>query len=95
MASQYVGIDLHRRRSVIVRQTPDGQVVDAVRIDNTRSRGRVRSPRPARIPRWSSRRPTGGCATRRGCAVRRWESKEVRDLFAGLSQQPGEKLSAA
>ena len=34
MASQYVGIDLHRRRSVIVRQTPDGQVVDTVRIDN-------------------------------------------------------------
>ena len=34
MASQYVGIDLHRRRSVIVRQTPDGEVVDTVRIDN-------------------------------------------------------------
>ena len=29
------------------------------------------------------------CATRRLCAVRRWESKEVRDLLAGLSQQPG------
>ena len=29
------------------------------------------------------------CATRRWCAVRRWESKEVRDLLAGLSQQPG------
>jgi hypothetical protein len=27
------------------------------------------------------------CATRRWCAVRRWESKEVRDLLAGLSQQ--------
>src|SRR5918994_7152738 len=34
MACSYVGIDLHRRRSVIVRQTPDGQVVDTVRIDN-------------------------------------------------------------
>jgi len=34
MASQYVGIDLHRRRSVIVRQTPEGEVVDTVRIDN-------------------------------------------------------------
>jgi transposase len=34
MASQYVGIDLHRRRSVIVRQTPDGEVIDTVRIDN-------------------------------------------------------------
>ncbi|SCE79684.1 Transposase [Micromonospora viridifaciens] len=32
---QYVGIDLHRRRSVIVRMTPDGQRLgSAVRIDN-------------------------------------------------------------
>lgn len=32
---QYVGIDLHRRRSVIVRITPDGQRLDdPVRIDN-------------------------------------------------------------
>ncbi len=29
------------------------------------------------------------CATRRWCAVRRWEPKEVQDLLAGLSQQPG------
>jgi transposase len=34
MACQYVGIDLHRRRWVIVWQTPDGEVVDTVRIDN-------------------------------------------------------------
>jgi transposase len=34
---QYVGIDLHRRRSVIVRMTPDGQRLGgAVRIDNDR-----------------------------------------------------------
>jgi transposase len=31
---QIVGIDLHRRRSVIVRMTEDGQRLDAVRIDN-------------------------------------------------------------
>jgi transposase len=32
---QYVGVDLHRRRSVIVRMTPDGQQLGpAVRIDN-------------------------------------------------------------
>jgi hypothetical protein len=29
------------------------------------------------------------CAMRRWCAVRRWESREVQDLLAGLSQQPG------
>jgi transposase len=34
MASQYVGIDLHRRRSVIVRQDAAGEVLEEVRIDN-------------------------------------------------------------
>jgi hypothetical protein len=31
---QYVGIDLHRRRSVIVRMTPEGEQLNSVRIDN-------------------------------------------------------------
>ena len=31
---QFVGIDLHRRRSVIVRQDADGEVLEQVRIDN-------------------------------------------------------------
>jgi transposase len=31
---QYVGIDLHRRRSVIVRMTADGEVLETVRIVN-------------------------------------------------------------
>lgn len=31
---QYVGVDLHRRRSVIVRKDYDGTVLDTVRIDN-------------------------------------------------------------
>jgi hypothetical protein len=34
MAEQYVGIDLHRRRSVIVRMTPAGEVLEIVRVDN-------------------------------------------------------------
>jgi hypothetical protein len=34
MAEQYVGIDLHRRRSVIVRMTPQGEVLETVRVDN-------------------------------------------------------------
>ncbi len=34
MASEYVGIDLHRRRSVIVRQNERGDVLEQVRIDN-------------------------------------------------------------
>jgi Domain of unknown function (DUF4158) len=46
-----------------------------------------------------ARRPSGeedeetgtnrGCDVRSQCAVRRWEPKEVQDLLAGLSQQPG------
>jgi transposase len=32
---QYVGIDLHRRRSVIVRTTDTGEVLEAVRITNS------------------------------------------------------------
>ncbi len=34
MERQYVGIDLHRRRSVIVRMTGDGEVLETVRIVN-------------------------------------------------------------
>ena len=32
---QYVGIDLHRRRSVIVRTTDSGEVLEAVQITNS------------------------------------------------------------
>ena len=34
MERQYVGIDLHRRRSVIVRKDADGEVLGTARIDN-------------------------------------------------------------
>jgi transposase len=34
MGEQYVGIDLHRRRSVIVRMTPEGEVLETIRVDN-------------------------------------------------------------
>jgi transposase len=34
MGEQFVGIDLHRRSSVIVRMTGGGQVLETVRIDN-------------------------------------------------------------
>lgn len=34
MAKQYVGIDLHRRRSVIVRKDMDGGVLETVQINN-------------------------------------------------------------
>jgi hypothetical protein len=31
---QFVGMDLHRRRSVLVRMTPEGEVLERVRIVN-------------------------------------------------------------
>lgn len=31
---QYVGVDLHRRRRVIVRRTETGETLETVRIDN-------------------------------------------------------------
>jgi len=34
MVCEYVGIDLHRRRSVIVRMTETGEVIEEIRIDN-------------------------------------------------------------
>ncbi len=34
MERQYVGIDLHRRRSVIVRRSAEGETLETVRIDN-------------------------------------------------------------
>src|SRR5436305_2326740 len=35
VSREYVGIDLHRRRSVIVRKNADGEVLSKVRIDNS------------------------------------------------------------
>jgi transposase len=38
MTPEYVGIDLHRRRSVIYRMDQAGQKIDSVRVDNEPSR---------------------------------------------------------
>ena len=42
MGREYVGIDFHRRRSVVVRMSPRGKRLSVVRIDNTLSRWRRR-----------------------------------------------------
>ena len=34
MEREYVGIDFHRRRSVVVRLSPSGERVSVVRVDN-------------------------------------------------------------
>ena len=36
-SGQLVGIDLHRRRSVICRMSAEGEVLESVRIDNDRA----------------------------------------------------------
>jgi hypothetical protein len=35
VGQQYVGMDLHRRRSVLVRTTSSGEVLEAVQITNS------------------------------------------------------------
>ena len=35
MEREYVGIDFHRRRSVVVRISPNGERLSVVRIDNS------------------------------------------------------------
>src|SRR6187200_25347 len=37
MGREYVGIDFHRRRSVVVRMSPHGKRLSVVRIDNSPS----------------------------------------------------------
>jgi hypothetical protein len=62
---QFVGIDLHRQRSVIVRQSESGEQLWAVRIASTiRSRCSWRSSKLAPIPRWCWKQPTAGCEVR-------------------------------
>lgn len=57
-------------------------IIDGMLIETDR----VAAPGPtAGVDLWWS----GNCATRRWCAVRREIPREVRDLSAGLSQQPG------
>ncbi len=70
MATQYVGIDLHRRRSVIVRHDANGEVVEKVRIDTTRWRCRARSRRPVPTRRWCWRPRTAGTRRLTCCRLR-------------------------
>jgi hypothetical protein len=47
---QYVGIDLHRRRSVVVRMDRDGQRLESVRIVNDADRLRAVLARAGESP---------------------------------------------
>jgi hypothetical protein len=76
---QFVGMDLHRRRSVLVRMTADGEVLERVRIVNDVDGLAAVSRGPESARRWCWRPPTAGtgwtcCGSRvRGCIWRiRW-----------------------
>jgi hypothetical protein len=60
MGEQYVGIDLHRRRSVIVRMTPAGEVLHTIRVDNDPVALSLELSKAGPDPRWSRRPPTAG-----------------------------------
>ena len=81
---QFVGIDLHRQRSVIVRQSESGEQLSAVRIVNDPVALQLQPRTPAPTPRWCSKQRTDGIGrsmcckpTERGCIWHiLWGSKD-------------------
>ena len=81
---QFVGIDLHRQRSVIVRQSESGEQLSAVRIVNDPVALGLQLEQAGPTPRWCSKPRTAGtgrstCCRRaeRGCIWRiRWVSRD-------------------
>ena len=57
---QFVGIDLHRQRSVIVRQSESGEQLSAVRIVNDPVALGLQLEQAGPNPRWCSKLPTAG-----------------------------------
>ena len=81
---QFVGIDLHRRRSVIVRQSESGEQLSAVRIVNDPVALGLQLEQAGPTPRWCWKRRTAGTGrstcckpTERRCIWHiRWESRD-------------------
>jgi hypothetical protein len=70
MGEQYVGIDLHRRRSVIVRMMPDGEVLETVRVDNDPVALSLELAKAGPTPRSCWRPPTAGTGPPTCCRLR-------------------------
>ena len=66
---QFVGIDLHRRRSVLVRMTESGEHLDAVRIMNDPYALAAVMAQAGEHRRWCWKPPTGGIGLRTCCPV--------------------------
>ena len=61
---QFVGIDLHRRHSVIVRQTDTGERLSAVRIVNDPVALGLQLEEAGPVRKWCWKPLTGGCDMR-------------------------------
>ena len=61
---EVVGVDLHRRRSVLVRMTPDGRKLETARITNSPVELRRQIARLGSTRGWCWRRRTGGTGRR-------------------------------
>jgi hypothetical protein len=61
---QVVGMDLHRRRSVLVRMSEDGRRLGVARITNSPAELRRGSPGPESARGWCWRARTGGTGRR-------------------------------
>ena len=61
---QIVGMDLHRRRSVLVRMTETGERLETVRISNDREYLRQVMERAGNTRRWCWKRRMAGCDVR-------------------------------
>jgi hypothetical protein len=62
---EYVGIDLHRRRSVIVRRSSEGKTLELSHVNNDDLAFERAVTAAAEHPRLFLKRAMGGCATRR------------------------------
>jgi hypothetical protein len=93
---QVVGMDLHRRRSVLVRMTEDGRRLGMARITNSPQELRAEIARAGESPRVVLEATYGwywaaGASPRRGrrCAWRiRWELRRSPDRCAGHRDHP-------
>jgi len=61
---QFVGIDLHRQRSVIVRQSESGEQLSAVRIVNDPVALQLQLEQAGSDPGWCWKQRTAGCEVR-------------------------------
>ena len=61
---QFVGIDLHWRRSVIVRQSESGEQLSAVRIVNVSVAWELQLEQAGADPEVVLEQPTAGCEVR-------------------------------